>query len=40
MTRAEIEARIEIIIGKPNTTRYVSKRQRKPLPKPLRGSTA
>lgn len=33
MTRAEIDARIDLIIGKPKVTRYVSKRQRKPLPK-------
>jgi hypothetical protein len=34
MTRAEIDARIDLIIGKPKSTRYVSKRTRKPLPKP------
>lgn len=34
MTRAEIDARIDLIIGKPKTTRYVSKRIRKPLPQP------
>jgi hypothetical protein len=34
MTCAEIDARIDLIIGKPKTTRYVSKRIRKPLPKP------
>ncbi len=34
MTRAEIDARIDLIIGKVKKTRYVSKRQRKPLPKP------
>lgn len=39
MTRAEIDARIDIIIGKPKSTRYISKRLRKPLPKPNGGST-
>jgi hypothetical protein len=34
MTRSEIDARIDLIIGKPKATRYVSKRTRKPLPKP------
>jgi hypothetical protein len=34
MTRAEIDTRIDLIIGKVKGTRYVSQRQRKPLPKP------
>lgn len=29
MTRPELEARIDLIIGKSTATRYVSKRQRK-----------
>ncbi|AZE10173.1 hypothetical protein C4K10_1883 [Pseudomonas chlororaphis subsp. aureofaciens] len=35
MTRAEIDARLDLIIGKPKARRIVSKRQavRKPLPK-------
>ncbi|AZC67365.1 hypothetical protein C4K32_0676 [Pseudomonas chlororaphis subsp. piscium] len=35
MTRAEIDARIDLIVGKPKANRIVSKRQavRKPLPK-------
>ena len=34
MTRAEIDARVGLIVGKTKGVRYVSKRQRKPLPKP------
>lgn len=36
MSRAEISARIDLMLGKSKTTRYVSKRQRKLLPKPQR----
>ncbi|MHC8308202.1 hypothetical protein ACYZUC_01090 [Pseudomonas sp. GT1P32] len=34
MTKHEIDARIDLIIGKPTARRLVSTRQRKPLPKP------
>ncbi|MCS5514633.1 hypothetical protein NWF32_00145 [Pseudomonas qingdaonensis] len=34
MTRAEISARVDLIVGKVKGVRYVSKRVRKPLPKP------
>ncbi|KPA90603.1 hypothetical protein PF66_02664 [Pseudomonas asplenii] len=34
MTKPEIDARIDLIIGKVKTTRYVSQRKRMPLPKP------
>jgi hypothetical protein len=30
MTRAEIDARVDLIVGKSTTTRYVSRRQGKP----------
>lgn len=36
MTRAELDARIDLVIGKVKGTRYVSQRQRKALPKPKR----
>lgn len=36
MTRAELDARIGLVTGKVKGTRYVSQRQRKPLPKPKR----
>ena len=34
MTRAEIDARIDLIVGKVKGVRDVSQRQRKALPKP------
>ncbi len=34
MTKAEIDARVGLIVGKVKGVRYVSQRQRKPLPKP------
>lgn len=33
MTRYELDARIDLIVGKVTTTRYVAKRKRTPLPK-------
>lgn len=35
MTKPEIDARIDLIVGKTTTTRYVAKRKRTPLPKPM-----